>query len=173
MITVKRMNFGCGPDVKEGWTNVDIVARAGVVYWNGIDEETRFGRRIEPQLWEYDFILVNHVLGGMKPEEVAMVLHRLYDTLKAGGKIQVIDMDILKVYEAYQKGHINNIPIAEGGIDDRLCFAMSGYGTRLSLYTPNRMVKVLADAGFREIVQLESSEYDTRPKESLIFQATK
>jgi predicted SAM-dependent methyltransferase len=170
---MKKMNFGCGPDIKEGWTNVDVVLRPNVFIWNGMDEVTRDGRRIEPQLWDYDFILVNHVLCTMKPEEVGMILHRLYDTLKPGGDLVVIDMDLEKVFAAYKEGRYNDLPIEHGTPDARLCNAISGYGTRNSLYTPIRMYEVLAEAGFRLIEQVKRSEYDTRPKESLIFEATK
>jgi predicted SAM-dependent methyltransferase len=165
------MNFGCGPDIKDGWTNVDIVARPGVFIWNGMSFANISGRRVQPQLWDYDFILVNHVLCTMKPHDVRDVLRGLFETLKVGGKIQIIDMDLLKVFKAYQEGRADDVPIEEGDIDDRLCFAISGYGTRLSLYTPERMNNVLKDAGFGLIENIESSKYDTRPKESLVFEA--
>jgi hypothetical protein len=82
-------------------------------------------------------------------------------------------MDILKVFKAYQEGRQEDIPIEFGEIDDRLCEAISGYGTRNSLYTPRRMMRVLESAGFRTIVEVEGSEHDLRPKESLVIEAYK
>ncbi len=109
---------------------------------------------------------MNHVL-------VYRALINLHRCLKPGGVLQIIDMDLLKVIKSYQEGRYEDIPIEEGSPDAKLCNAISGYSTRNSLYTPERLKEVLTEAGFREIRVLENSEYDTRPKESLVLEAIK
>jgi hypothetical protein len=121
----------------------------------------------------FDGGVINHVLCTMNDYSAHQVLINIHRMLKPGAKLTVIDMDLLKVFKSYQDGRIEDIPIEEGDIDDRLCLAISGYGTRDSLYTPKRMLKILEEAGFRTIVEVDSSEYDTRPKESLIFEVYK
>lgn len=172
-----KANVGCGYDLinDEGWVNIDKEVRdvaENFRVWDittppdDPDPEHNFVER-------FDFVLVNHVLCTMNDYAVHQALMNLHRCLKPGGHLQVIDMNILKVFESYQDNRLEDIPIAEGDYDDRLCFAISGYGTRLSLFTPGRMNNVLEQAGFRHIGQIAESEYDTRPKESLIFEAIK
>lgn len=166
---MQKLNLGCGFDVKEGWLNTNHFSHEpveGAVYLDAREEHL-------DAIDKFDFILVSHVLCTMKPSDADKVMANCHKWLKVGGKIELIDMDLLKVFASYQEGRVEDIPIEEGDIDDRLCFAISGYGTRLSLYTPERMEKVLTEAGFQTIMKKEESEFDTRPKESLIFEATK
>lgn len=164
--SVVKANIGCGPDIKTDWINIDVVSRENVYQYDILEQE--FADDFKEQ---FDFVLVNHTLCTMKDSWVHEALVNIYQTMKPGGKIHVIDMDILKVFKSYQEGRIQDIPISEGSIDDRLCLAISGYGTRPSLYTPLRMSKVLVEAGFHGPVVLDDSEYDTRPNESLVVEA--
>jgi predicted SAM-dependent methyltransferase len=165
------MNLGCGPDVKPGWYNVDavysdLVQTKGVQVW-----DARGGRH-----WDYedfDFVLINHVLCTMLPEDVDKVLKNCYEMLKPGGVLQVIDMNMLLAYEDYYKYNAAHIPIQGDDPDFKLAMHVSGYGTRLSLFTPARMVSLLKQAGFTKYRILEDSEYDTRKEESLIVEGIK
>lgn len=174
---INKANIGCGFDLinDEGWLNIDKVSRGPAENFRLWDiTEAPNNPKLEHDLTErFEFILVNHVLCTMNDYSVHQALINLHRSLKPGGKMQVIDMDLLKVFKSYQEGRINDIPIEEGDIDDRLCLAISGYGTRDSLYTPNRMQAVLEEAGFRVVKELSRSEYDTREKESLVFEAIK
>lgn len=172
-----KLNAGCGYDLinEEGWLNVDKEMRGPAENFRGWDM-TQPPDNSDPELnfvEGFDFILVNHVLCTMNDWLVHKALINLHRCLKPSGRLHVIDMDIIKVYEAYKNGVIEDIPIEEGSIDARFCFAISGYGTRDSLYTHKRMSEVLTDAGFRIIETLRSSPYDTRPKESLVLEAIK
>lgn len=164
-------NYGCGYDIKDedkGWINFDVRHNGGTMrVWDMTQDP-------EPIMIEhFDAGLLNHVLCTMNDDTAHRVLINIHRTLKPGARLQVIDMDILKVIKAYEENRAEDIPIAQGDIDSKLCFALSGYGTRLSLYTPKRMELVLREAGFRLIRQLDSGEFDTRPNESLVFEATK
>lgn len=170
---LNRANIGCGPDIKEGWVNIDSkYPSLGVKLWDittppdNNDPEYDFVER-------FDFILLNCVLCTMNDWSAHKALINLHRCLKPGGTLQVIDMDLLKVFKSYEDKRIEDIPINEGSIDARLCYAVSGYGTRLSVYTHNRVQEILAEAGFRIIKSLEESEFDTRPKESLVVEAIK
>jgi SAM-dependent methyltransferase len=170
---ISKANIGCGFDIKSGWTNIDNVhrtSREGADFQLYDITEEQFPDNFKEQ---FDFALLNHTLCTMNDFSAHEALINIHRTLKPGGKLQVIDMDLLKVFKAYQEGRIHDIPITEGSIDDRLCLAISGYGTRLSLYTPLRMCKVLVEAGFRIVLPINESEYDTRPFESLIVEAVK
>lgn len=170
-----KANIGCGYDLisEEGWLNIDVERR-------GFEENFRIWdittppTELEHDLSErFDFILVNHVLCTMNPYFVHKALINLHRCLKPGGRIQVIDMDLMKVFKSYQEERYDDIPIEDGNSDFKLCMAISGYGTRHSLFTHKRLIDELVMSGFREYEVLSESEYDLRPKESLIVEGTK
>lgn len=172
-----KANIGCGYDFinDEGWLNIDKEPRGPAQNFRLWDiTEAPNNPKLEYDLTErFDFMLVNHVFCTMNEYSVHQALINLHRALKPGGTMQVIDMDLLKVFKSYQDGRIQDVPVDEGDIDDRLCLAVSGYGTRDSSYTPKRMYNVLSEAGFRLISQKDASEFDSRAKESLVFEAIK
>lgn len=170
-----KLNAGCGPSLinEEGWLNVDnhyVDHSDNFRLW----DITKSPTELEHDLTErFDFILVNHVLCTMGDYNVHQALINLHRCLKPNGILQVIDMDLLKVFESFEEGRYDDIPIEEGNPDFKLCMAISGYGTRKSLFTHKRMIDELISAGFREQKIVSESQYDTRPKESLIIEAIK
>ena len=184
---MKRLaNYGCANDpiYEEGvdWYNFDKEFKSFMI---GDDNAQSWDLTVSPDLIStrhgtqgyyvefFDGGVINHVLCTMPDYQAHKVLTNIHRSLKPGAELIVIDMDLLKVFKSYQEGREADIPIEEGDIDDKLCFAISGYGTRDSLYTPARMKKVLVEAGFRIVAEISESEYDTRPKESLCFKAIK
>lgn len=171
---MRAFNLGCGPEVfdngyqgYEQWRNVDSVYKHPQV--ENVDL-----RYAKPLVGEgYDFALVNHVLCTMRPEEVKMFLDNAYDILRPGGVIQVIDVDIMKAFSDYMMNDGDGLPVQEQDKDYNLCMHLSGFGTRLSLYTVQRMMDVLSIAGFKGMKQVKDSPYNTRPSESLVIQAVK
>lgn len=162
---MNRMNLGCGPDLKKGWLNVDSVYQPGIDVWDAR------GGALPQYLDQFDFVLVNHVLCTMNHFEVDQVLHNLREVMRHGGIIQIIDMDLLKAFEAYQNGAGDHIPAEGRTIDEQFCKHVSGYGTRKSLYTATYLVDLLQRHGFQNILVKRTSEHDLRPKESLIVEA--
>ena len=159
-VIFNKLNAGSAHSLilEEGWLNVDKEFKEVSEQFR-IWDITEAPNTLEHDLTErFDFILANHVLCTMNDYSVHQALINLHRTLKPGGVIQVIDMDLLKVFKSYQDGRSDDIPIEEGSIDSKLCFAISGYGTRDSVFTPERMREVLTEAGFREVKQLDKSE---------------
>lgn len=165
---MKRMNLGCGPDIKEGWYNFDLEQTAPeVIAWDcriPMPEEAN---------GTYDFILVNHVFCTMDHSDVDKALKNLYQILKPGGKIQVIDLDLIMAFAFYEQGSEDMIPASGNSIDHKFVNHISGFGTRRSLYTQPFLMELLAKHNFKDIEILGFSEYDLRPNESLIGEATK
>ena len=170
-----KLNVGCGPNLVNtyGWLNIDS-------YYTHISDNFREWDittpiiELENDLTEkFDFVLVNHVLCTMNPYEVRSALMNLHSCLKPNGIIQIIDMDLVKVFKSYEEKRYHDIPIKEGNADFKLCMAISGYGTRKSLFTKKRMIDELKLVGFRETETIKSSEHDTRPNESFIIEAIK
>lgn len=163
-----KMNLGCGPDIKEGWVNVDRIAGKDIEYWNMTINSV-------PENWKdkFDFILVNHVFCTMPYGELVPVMKKIRSMLKDGGVLQVIDMDVLKAIKDFNETGGENLPIQEGTPEWNLCMHLSGYSTRPSLFTPHIMMTWLKTAGFKEAKNVKTSEHDLRPLESLVVEARK
>ena len=170
-----KLNAGRGYNLidEEGWLNVDTELR-GVKENFRLWDITKAPNTLEHDLTErFDFILLNHVLCTMNYHNVHQALINIHRSLKPNGKLQVIDMDLEKAINAYSNNRPELIPIEEGSIDYKMCMHISSYGTRYSLYTVPVMQQVLKEAGFRETKKMYHSEFDSRPNESLIVEATK
>ena len=166
VLAVIRLNVGCGPDLKKDWINIDHVAQK--TNYDFVCQNILEPFRTPPA----DFILINHVLCTMNYQNALEVLKNAHIALKAGGKLQVIDMDLLKAFDSYNFNP-NELPIKSGSDDYKLCMHISGFSTRMSLYTPRLLKELLLITGFREVVVLGNSEHDLRPLESVIVEATK
>src|SRR3989338_9371651 len=81
MNPVKKLNLGCGNDIKQGWVNLDSAKLPGVNVVRNIEElPLPFGDG------EFDEILANDILEHVEYIPVLKDLHRI---LKPGGKLTV------------------------------------------------------------------------------------
>jgi len=79
--TSKKLNLGCGTDIKEGWVNLDSVKLPGVDIVHNIEDiPLPFGGS------EFDEILCQDVLEHV---EYIPILKDLYRILKEGGKLGI------------------------------------------------------------------------------------
>lgn len=168
----QKLNLGCGPHILPGFINSDITELYDGETGNKLDIAV-FDATQEVPYKDLDFILVNHVLCTMNPNYAEAVLRNCYDALKVGGQILVIDVDMMKAYSAYHNKQPELFPINGGSLDYKFTMHLSGFGTRLSLYTKEYMREVLRKCGFINPISYRESEYDLRPKESLVVGATK
>lgn len=80
---MKKLNFGCGNDIREGWINVDIQKGKGVDYSFDFDSI--------PYPFKddtFDYIFLDNVLEHLLYPD--RILHELRRITKKGGKIEVI-----------------------------------------------------------------------------------
>lgn len=164
---MKRMNLGCGPDLKEGWLNVDSVYQEGIDIW-----DVR-AKAVPQYLDQFDFVLVSHVLCTMNHADVDKALDNIHEVLKPGGKVQIIDLDLIMAFAYYEQGSEDMIPASGGSLDEKFVNHISGFGTRNSLYTGPFLTELLYRHGYRNVEILGLSEHDLRPNESLIVEAMK
>jgi hypothetical protein len=79
---MKKLNFGCGKDIKEGWDNVDMQEGLGVRSFNF----NEFPYPLKND--EYNFILIKHVLNFV--DEADKCLYELWNKCKPNAIIEII-----------------------------------------------------------------------------------
>lgn len=165
-----KLNLGCGFEIREGWLNTNHFSHEpvqGAVYLDATTDHN-------DAIGVFDFILINHVLCTLKPDDVDKILANVYKWLKPGGIVHIIDMDITLAIDSYKNG-FSDFPIDNGSIDYNFLMHVSGFGTRLSLFTPQYMKELLYKHNFKDIHSILAIDdmYDTRKGESLRLEATK
>ncbi len=71
---IKKCNFGCGYDIKEGWDNADVVERTKGI--NLIFDFNKIPYPIEDNT--YDYVLAEQILEHLfEPQKVLYELHRI------------------------------------------------------------------------------------------------
>lgn len=163
-----KWNLGCGYDVKEGWFNTNYFSHPKVEGAWYLDALTFHQDMVN----KFDYILINHTLCVLTYSGAETALRHAYQYLQEGGTIEVIDMNPLKSFRSYERGEIEAFPGFDGSIDERFCKHLVGYG-RQSLYTPDSVCELLERCGFKNAKDYQKSEYDLRPKESLVVKAVK
>lgn len=165
---MKKANLGCGPHYFEDWDNIDLHdGTADIV----LDVTQRFPISFYD---EYNFVLINHTLCVLDYDGVVKCLENAYNILEDGGVVEVIDADFDKALRAYEEGNDDFfLLLPDKSIDEKFCRYISGYYERKSVFTYKFLAELLYKVGFKNVKLLENSEYDLRPKESLIVQGTK
>lgn len=80
---IKKLNLGCGKNIKKGWINVDIQSAPG------IDKSFDFSKMPYPfENNEFDEILINHVLEHI-PNPLN-VIKEIWRVSKNGAKIRIV-----------------------------------------------------------------------------------
>lgn len=163
-----KMNLGCGPDLLEGWFNVDSVyIDPYTEVWDMVRDNVR-----EEWIRKFDHILVNHVFCTMSYEDVELALGKIRQMLVPNGCLEVIDMDPHKAYRSLERGDIEGLPGFEGSIDNAYTHHLVGHG-RKSLWTPESMIEALERNKYHLVNNYHKSEYDLRPKESFVVKGFK
>jgi predicted SAM-dependent methyltransferase len=171
------MNLGCGPDVVEGWVNVDNA-------WNRPGVQCADMRVALPfDSATFDGILMNHSLQQVRHTEVRDVLVECRRILRPGGALRIIVPDVVAAFRAAE-----NMDLTWPGfeaieepmnVECKLTRYLTWNGTNMTCFTLGALGHELAFAGFTFVAIGSESKIDgldaldTRQGESLIVEAYK
>jgi hypothetical protein len=179
-MTVRRLNWGCGTHVVDGWINADRKVGGGI----DLSCDIRDGLPLESD--SIDYAVSIHALPEVPYPELVPTLRELRRVLRPGAPLRLVLPDLNKAIAAYQRGDRDYFLIPDEevtGLSSKMIVQLIWYGYSRTLFTPDFIQELLLKAGFRSAVhcgfgQTASPfgaivELDNRPDESLFVEAVK
>lgn len=148
------MNFGCGPDVREGWFNVDRDRHEGMQYQADILD----GFPCIPDD-HFDYIVANHSINGIRFDDLSRAFATLRRVLKPTGRIRILVPDAW-----FGMLGTNSVPISEElepTQDGRWLRYLFWHGDSRCAFTWKSLIADLDRYGFKEprLEKFGRSEY--------------
>jgi ubiquinone/menaquinone biosynthesis C-methylase UbiE len=175
----RRLNWGCGDWVQEGWVNSDIKDGDGIV-----TADVREGLPFEDEY--FDYVVSIHALPELGFTELVPALEELRRVLKTGGVLRLGLPDLEKAFDAYRRGDRDFFLVPDEmkkTLGGKFITQVLWYGYSRTIFVPDFIGELLHDAGFAEIHQLsfgttasnfpEIVSLDNRKRESLFVEAVK
>jgi hypothetical protein len=176
---VKRLNWGCGEHVADGWINSDVKDEPAI----DLVADIRNGLPLEPG--SIDHAVGIHVLPEFSYPELVPVLEELRRVLKPGGTLRLALPDLRRGIDAYLREDEGYFKIGEdevASLGGRFIVQMLWYGYSRSLFTADFALELLQKAGFRDVRECafgvtasgidEIVELDNREEESIFVEGT-
>lgn len=176
-----KINWGCGPDVIDGWWNSDHE------HYDGLDHLGRIqdGLPLDDEVAE--IVVVNHALQMIPYPELSSVLAELARIVAPGGVLRILVPDLFSPHgalAAYQRADRSWFPVADD-VEPTMGGKLAAYGlwysTARSAFTAAWLSGLVFDAGLDPAVVAvgltfadpESTALDKRPGETLVVEGVK
>ncbi len=148
---MKKINFGCGSDYKEGWFNIDIAGKNAK--WQGINKPDKMIKQNKTRFPflknnSIDYILVDNVIEHIEPAKVEPLLLEFNRVLKPNG--------ILDIYVPHFKGILTKFLEHKRGYGINSFWHYENYFyIKQNLFLLNRN----KNAGFKQILFLNKLNF--------------
>ena len=176
----KRLNWGCGAHVREGWVNSDAKVDDGV----DLVCDIRKGLPLDTD--SIDYAVSIHALPELSYSEVVPALEELRRVLKPGGVLRLALPDLRRAIAAYTFKNHDFFQVDESEVRSdggRFIVHILWYGYSRTLFTVDFVEELLTRARFVDVMECryrqtasrfgEIVELDNREDESLFVEATK
>ena len=173
MSELRKLNWGCGLIVAEGWDNADV-EDFGQEY---VGSTELFADNT------FDIIACHCALQITEFHDIEKVLIELHRILKPRGVLRISLPDIVTGFQAYYEGVINWFPNGEENIDERFSAWLTWYSTTRTLLTQTALHRKLLAVEFEDLAAApyrtsilgpdEIASLDTRQHECYFTEARK
>lgn len=157
LVDAERLNLGCGDTLREGWANIDLRARPGVV---GLD--LTWGLPVAEGTIETAYI--EHMLEEIAQPAALAVLRDVRRTLKPGGVLRISTPDLAVLISEYVEGRCDYweaVGWSPRNPCDMVNEGLSLWGNRY-LYDRQRLEAFILSAGFSEVQLVRWGQSDHR-----------
>jgi predicted SAM-dependent methyltransferase len=176
----RRLNWGCGNDVRAGWLNSDLLACSGT----DLPADIRYGLPLRESC--LDYIFSSHALQMLPYAGLVPALRELRRVLRPGGVLRMGLPDFDHAIAAYQSGDAAYFYVPDADamtVGGKLSVQLTWYGSSLTLLNFEYTRELLYRAGFADVRASSfgstSSEFaeivalDNRERESFFVEAWK
>jgi predicted SAM-dependent methyltransferase len=154
MRSSKKVNLGCGDDVKDGFCNIDLATSCDI-QWDlrkGLPEE----------LVDIEYFTSSHMLEHLEDAEALALLKDIYSKLIPGGCVRLCLPDFKLCAKHYLDDHEDFfLPVAgiynigmnreTATIIDYMEYCVRQFGDHVAVYDSRKARKFLEVAGFKDI----------------------
>ncbi|SRR5579884_35640 len=178
--SIRRLNWGCGPNPPPNWMNSDKLAGPGIQ----ISRDIRDGLPLEDDSIQY--IVSIHALQDLPYLDVVPALRELLRVLEPGGVLRLSLPDLDRAIDAYVHKNPAYFYVKDDEVttlSGKLIVQMTWYGSSRCMFTYEFARELLLRAGFQSVTRCELKqtasrypeivELDDRPRDSLFIEATK
>lgn len=95
----RKLHLACGPVVREGWINLDIEARRGILVWD-------LRRSLPLEEKTVDLIYAEHFIEHLSLQEGEALMRDCYRVLDVGGVLRLSTPDLVFVIEEYRANRL-------------------------------------------------------------------
>jgi predicted SAM-dependent methyltransferase len=179
-VSLKRLNWGCGPCTAAGWINSDRLTGEGI----DLSCDIRHGLPIGAE--SLDYAVSIHALQDLPYPDVLPALRELHRVLKPAGVLRLGLPDLDRAIRAYVRKDARYFYIPDedaASMGGKLVAQIVWYGSVRTPFTYDCIEEFLAKAGFRQVRRCryketrspypEIVELDNRERESLFVEAVK
>jgi len=176
----RRLNWGCGDDIRESWLNSDVLAASGT----DLPADIRYGLPLRESC--LDYIFSSHALQMLPYAGLVPALRELRRVLRPGGVLRMGLPDFDGAIAAYQNEDpaYFYVPDADAmTVGGKLSVQLTWYGSSLTLLNFDYTRELLQRAGFADVrassFGCTSSKFpeiatlDNRQRESFFVEAWK
>jgi hypothetical protein len=176
---VRRLNWGCGSWVEDGWINCDMKEGPGILTC-----DIRRGLPLESDSIEYAVSI--HALPELHYTEQVGALGELRRVLKPGGTLRLGLPDLERAFRAYQRGDRSYFAVPDEemkSLGGKLVAQLVWFGYSRTLFVRDFIEELLMKAAFGEVHHVAYEEtrsshpeivaLDNREAESLFVEAVK
>lgn len=153
-----KLNWGCGPDMRAGWVNSDVLRYPAIIDGGTLVTQDHVGAIDAGLPWgdeTFDYIVSHHVLQMIAWSELVPALVELRRVLKPDGWLRISVPSIVRAMKALREDDASWFPISdahETSVDGKFCMYVTQAGASRSVFTYDWLAELLTRAGFSRIV---------------------
>jgi predicted SAM-dependent methyltransferase len=144
-----KLNLGCGPNILQGWINLDAEPRPGAQKWNGMQD-------LPCESGSVSLIYAEHLIGRLALPDMMRLLRECHRVLRPRGILRLSTPDLQALVDAYSEGRRcewRDVGWVPPTLCDLVNEGMRAWGIQYVFDRP-RLFDCLRQAGFGQVASL-------------------